>query len=84
MQFFIDSKGTTVNLISDPVYEGSTNANELVLVAPISSANQVTVTFMLPIGISTTERLLTLQNSMSIDGVNYNVWRCLIDGTITE
>ena len=84
MQFFIDSKGTTVNLISDPVYEGSTNANELVLVAPISSANQVTATFMLPIGISTTERLLTLQNSMSIDGVNYNVWRCLLDGTITE
>ena len=84
MQFFIDSKGTTVNLISDPVYEGSTNANELVLVAPISSANQVTATFLLPIGISTTERLLTLQNSMSIDGVNYNVWRCLIDGTITE
>ena len=84
MQFFIDPKGTTVNLISDPVYEGSTNANELVLVAPISSANQVTVTFMLPIGISTTERLLTLQNSMSIDGVHYNVWRCLLDGTITE
>ena len=84
MQFFIDPKGTTVNLISDPVYEGSTNANELVLVAPISSANQVTATFMLPIGISTTERFLTLQNSMSIDGVNYNVWRCLLDGTITE
>ena len=84
MQFFIDPKGTTVNLISDPVYEGSTNANELVLVAPLSSANQVTATFLLPIGISTTERLLTLQNSMSIDGVNYNVWRCLLDGTITE
>lgn len=84
MQFFIDPKGTTVNLISDPVYEGSTNANELVLVAPISSENQVTATFMLPIGISTTERLLTLQSSMSIDDVQYNVWRCLLDGTVTE
>ena len=85
MQFFIDSQGTVVNLISSPVYQGSTNACELVLVAPFSSANQITACFKLPNGIITTERIMSVQDQpMQIEGKTYNVWRVLLDGAITE
>lgn len=85
MQYFIDSKGTTINLITDPIYQGSTNANELVLVAPISPNNQVTCAFRLPNGIETEERLMKLQGvPMNIEGKIYYVWRSLLDGIVTE
>ena len=85
MQFFIDSQGTVTNLISSPVYQGSTNASELVLVAPLSASNVVTAVFKLPNGLTTTPRLMTVQGQpMVIDGNVYNLWRCLLDGAITE
>lgn len=85
MQFFIDSQGTVKNLISSPVYQGSTNANELVLVAPFSSANMVDAVFRLPNGIKTNPYLMKVQGTpMVIEGVTYNLWRCLLDGAITE
>lgn len=85
MQFFIDSQGTVTNLISSPVYQGSTNACELVLVAPFSSANQITACFKLPNGIITTERIMSVQpQPMQIEGKTYNIWRVLLDGAITE
>lgn len=85
MQFFIDSQGTVVNLISSPVYQGSTNACELVLVAPFSSANQITAYFKLPNGITTAERIMSVQaQPMLIEGMTFNVWRMLLDGAITE
>lgn len=85
MQFFIDSQGTVVNLISSPVYQGSTNACELVLVAPFSSANQITACFKLPNGITTEPYIMTVQaQPMQIEGKTYNVWRVLLDGAITE
>ena len=85
MQFFIDSQGTVVNLISSPVYQGSTNACELVLVAPFSSANVITAYFKLPNGITTAERIMSVQaQPMLIEGMTFNVWRMLLDGAITE
>lgn len=85
MQFFIDSQGTTHNVISDPVYQGSTNANELVLVAPFSSGNVIEADFRLPIGITTEPYLMTVQaKPMLIEGKTFNMWRCLLDGVITE
>lgn len=85
MQFFIDSQGTVVNLISSPVYQGSTNACELVLVAPFSSANQVTAYFNLPNGLTTVEQIMTVQpQPMLIEGKTYNVWRILLGGEVTE
>ncbi len=85
MQFFIDSQGTVVNLISSPVYQGSTNACELVLVAPLSASNVIETRFKLPNGIATEPYLMTLQpQPMLIDGKTFNIWRVLLDGTITE
>lgn len=85
MQFFIDSQGTVVNLISSPVYQGSTNACELVLVAPFSSANQVTAYFKLPNGLTTVEQIMSVQpQPMLIEGKTYNVWRILLGGEVTE
>ena len=78
MQFFIDSQGTVTNLISSPVYQGSTNASELVLVAPLSASNVVTAVFKLPNGLTTTPRLMTVQGQpMVIDG---NVKSCGSNG----
>lgn len=85
MQYFINSNGTTTNLITDPIYQGSTNANEMVLVAPFSAGNQVTCDFRLPTGISTEPYAMNIQGRpMNIEGITYNVWRCLLDGAVTE
>lgn len=85
MQFFIDSKGTTHNLIGEPIYQGSTYANELVLVAPLSASNVITATFRLPIGISTQPYLMALSGlPMQINGMAFNVWRVLLDGVVTQ
>lgn len=84
MQFFIDSQGTVVNLISSPVYQGSTNACELVLVAPFSASNIIEADFRLPNGITTEPYIMTVQGQMQIEGRIYNVWRVLLDGVVTE
>ncbi len=84
MQFFIDSQGTVVNLISSPVYQGSTNACELVLVAPFSASNIIEADFRLPNGITTEPYIMTVQGQMQIEGRTFNVWRVLLDGVVTE
>ena len=85
MLFFIDSQGTVVNFVSSPVYQGSTNASEVVLVAPFSASNTVEAHFRLPNGINTKAYFMSLQRQpMQIDNVTYNVWRVLLDGTIAE
>ena len=84
MQFFIDSQGAVVNLISSPVYQGSTNACELVLVAPFSASNIIEADFRLPNGMTTEPYIMTVQGQMQIEGRIYNVWRVLLDGVVTE
>lgn len=84
MQFFIDSQGTVVNLISSPVYQGSTNACELVLVAPFSASNIIEADFRLPNGMTTEPYIMTVQGQMQIEGRIFNVWRVLLDGVVTE
>ena len=84
MLFFINEQGTTVNLISEAVYQGSTNVNELVLVAPIAQANQVTAVLRLPNGVTPSPYLMTLQTQqLVINNKTYQIYKSLIDGNVT-
>lgn len=85
MVFFSNAKGTNVQIVADPVNQGSTNANEVIFVGPFASSNTVTVTYRTPGGISLTPRILSLvDGAQIIDGVEYNAWTGLLDAAVTE
>ena len=85
MVFFSNAQGTNVQIVADPVNQGSTNANEVIFAGPFASSNTVTVTYRTPGGISLTPRILSLvDGSQIIDGVEYNAWAGLLDAAVTE
>lgn len=97
MIFFSNSKGTITNVITEPVYQGSNNVSEIVLVAPFPSSNQVQLNFVLPNGITLTPKVgnnvqymtdseipaevMTIKDEY---GTQYNIWYLLLDNAITE
>lgn len=85
MVFFSNAQGTNVQIVADPVNQGSTNANEVIFAGPFASSNTVTVTYRTPNGISLTPRILSLvDGAQIIDGVEYNAWTGLLDSAVTE
>jgi hypothetical protein len=88
MIFIIDSKGTTKTVLYEPIYQGSNNANQIVLFAPFPKTNAVTVSYTLANGIQTHPFVMTLcdniPNVQTEEGTQYNVWSIDIDHPITE
>lgn len=85
MVFFSNAQGTNVQIVADPVNQGSTNANEVIFAGPFAPSNTVTVTYRTPGGISLTPRILSLvDGAQIIDGVEYNAWTGLLDAAVTE
>lgn len=85
MVFFSNAQGTNVQIVADPVNQGSTNANEVIFAGPFASSNTVTVTYRTPNGISLAPRILSLvDGAQIIDGVEYNAWTGLLDAAVTE
>ena len=59
MIFIIDSQGNIINTVPESVYQGSNNANTIVLAGPISPYTSVTAAFELPFNLTTTEMVMT-------------------------
>lgn len=85
MVFFSNAQGTNVQIVADPVNQGSVNANEVIFAGPFAPSNTVTVTYRTPGGISLTPRVLSLvDGAQIIDGVEYNAWTGILDAAVTE
>lgn len=85
MVFFSNAQGTNVQIVADPVNQGSVNANEVIFAGPFAPSNTVTVTYRTPGGISLTPRILSLvDGAQIIDGMEYNAWTGLLDAAVTE
>ena len=78
MIVFIKADGTSFEVVSSPVYQGSQLNGSLYLVAPYPSQNGVSVRFILPTGEITVASLMTPINA--IEGVEtgtlegYSIW----------
>ena len=90
MIFFANAEGTMKQIITQPIYQGSSLASEIILIAPFNSAS-ATCAFVLPNGVRTTERVMSpvgvnaLQGQLKdSDNNNLYVWRFLMDRSITQ
>lgn len=59
MIFIINAQGDIINTVPESVYQGSNNANTIVLAGPISPYTSVTAAFELPFNLTTTEMIMT-------------------------
>lgn len=100
MLFIANVQGTITAVVPEPIYRGSSNANELVLIAPFPADAVVYATFRLPngqylkpyLGTDLTEdeeKALSLLPEFSpklfdSDGNAYNAWRIVLDAPITQ
>lgn len=51
MIYIIDTNGTTQAVVTEPIYQGSTDVNNILLLAPFPANSQITVSCILPNGI---------------------------------
>lgn len=94
MIYFFNSAGTTVAVKSEPIYQGSINANSLVVVAPFSRTAVITVAYTLPNGLGVVGGIME-NNPFKLadlgstpvkdkEGNIYNVWQIDIDAPVTQ
>ena len=91
MIFIINNEGTTTSAIYENVYQGSNNANRIVLLAPFASTSQVTVSFKLPNGQVSEPYVMSLLKGFDqavldilAEGKSLNAWHISIDSVITQ
>lgn len=90
MIYFFNSAGTTIAVKSEPIYQGSANANSLVVVAPFSNTAVVSVAYTLPNGLGVVGGVLTkldyLGDTPLIDasGNKYNAWQIDLKAPVTQ
>lgn len=63
MVFIINAQGDIINTVPESVYQGSNNANTIVLAGPISPYTSVTAAFKLPFNLTTKEMVMTPEAS---------------------
>jgi hypothetical protein len=96
MIYFGNAQGDITKIISEPIYQGSNNASDIVFIAPFSNVT-VCVAFVLPNGFVST---LNIMNNEAVgnmseislqdcdlknnNGTSYNAWRYLVDRSLTE
>lgn len=89
MVIVANRQGTTTQIISSPIYQGSSLVNELVFLAPFSSTNSVHVLFTLPNGVQLDPILMESVPISQLgitdeDRHGYNAWVLLVDVNATE
>lgn len=87
MIYFCNANGTTELVQSTPIYQGSSLASNITVVAPFPSYLEVTIAFKLPNGTVTQPSRMTsvpLGGSIKIGNVQANAWQYLIESSITE
>ena len=96
MIYFGNAQGDITKIISEPIYQGSNNASDIVFIAPFSNVT-VCVAFVLPNGFVSTLNIMNneVDSNMSEinlqgcdlknnNGTSYNAWRYLVDRSLTE
>ncbi len=90
MIYFFNAQGTTVGVKSEPIYQGSANANSLVVVAPFSNTAVVSVAYTLPNGLGVVGGVMTILNYLGdtplvdANGNKYNAWQIDIEAPVTQ
>lgn len=85
MIFIIDNQGTTKAVVlQEPIYQGSNNANRIILLAPIPSTNVPSASFMLPNGMTTQPYVMTYFAGEMGEDKNLNGWYLDVDYAITQ
>ena len=87
MIFFANADGSVKQVITNPIYQNSNNAAEVVLIAPYTNAT-ATVAFTLPNGLNTSEYLMSTVDLGSYMQVapnkTYCAYRATLDSSVTE
>lgn len=89
MVYIIDTNGTTQAVITEPVYQGSTGVNNIILLAPFPANCQITISCILPNGVPLRKVYpmqakvlpIALQN---INKDNYTCFVATVDEMITQ
>ena len=89
MVFISIINGTLTKVTGNPIYQGSSLVNEIVLIAPFPATNVVTVGFTLPNGVPVDSQLMESVPLASVDISNgvgnlYNAWVLKVDAPVTE
>lgn len=82
MLFIANAQGTILNTVPDRVYQGSNNANQVLLAIPLPSSISIKVAYKLPNGLLTEPALMTY-NEQEVEGNPLNVWSIDIPEAIT-
>lgn len=89
MIHFVDNKGTIIKTIESPVYQGSAESNNIILIAPFAANLQFTVAFFLPNGEITPRYAMT--QGGTLNGVEYAptngamaIWTFSMPNNITQ
>ena len=93
MIFLSDIQGTITAIVPDQIYQGSSNAKELILIAPFPENSVVSVAIRLPNGqlippfLAESYKMAALPsfspNLFDKLGNTYNAWRLQLDAPIT-
>lgn len=94
MIFLSNIQGTITAVDPSPIYQGSSDANEIILIAPFPSNSTVSVAFTLPNGVIINPFLAESYNMAFMNGFSdkfydaeknrYNAWKLLIDYDLTQ
>lgn len=89
MIHFVDNNGTVIKTIESPVYQGSAEANNIILIAPYAANLQFSVAFFLPNGEITPRYAMT--QGGTLNGVEYEptngamaIWTFSMPNNITQ
>lgn len=89
MIYFVDNNGTIIKPIESPVYQGSAESNNIILIAPFAANLQFTVAFFLPNGEITPRYAMT--QGGTLNGVEYAptngamaIWTFSMPNNITQ
>ena len=80
MIFFYNAQGNAINVVPEPVYQGSNKANTIYVVAPFPNNVQVLAHFLLPNGkilqpvYAPNKNGLTLLDTLNINNSSVGVW----------
>ena len=84
MVIITDALGNVVKSIPENIYQGSNNANSIVLIAPFASNSQVEIAFKTPDGQLHEPLLMTAYKDLPQTYTQFNGWSITIGQAITQ
>ena len=83
MVIITNANGDVVKNIPENIYQGSNNANSIVVLAPFASSSQLTIAYRLPDGVLTEPALMTPYEDVPSE-YDLSGWYINLDEAITE